>query len=85
MGDFLIDIVNYLIAGVGTVLGWILNLFPDSPFSTPSAPSNDIVLSYIAWVIPFNQMFIHFVFILEAILAFYLIRVLARWIKVVRD
>lgn len=85
MGDFLIEIINYLIAGVGTVLGWLLSLFPDSPFKSNFDVPPNVTLSYIAWLIPFNQMFLHFILILEAILSFYLIRVLGRWIKIVRD
>ena len=85
LGDFLILIFNYLIAGVGVVLGWIVQLFPDSPFSEPAAPPDLVNLGWVTWLIPFPQMIVDTFYLAAAIGTYYAIRVLARWIKLVRS
>lgn len=85
IGDFIITIVNYLIAGIGIVLGWIVSLFPSSPFQKPVEVPGVVNLSWITWLLPFPTMFVHATLLAGAILTYYGIRVLARWIKVVRN
>lgn len=85
IGNFIITIINYLIAGVGIVLGWILSLFPKSPFSEPVAAPESVNLGWLSWLIPFPTMIKHTLLLCTAILAYYAIRVLARWIKVVKS
>lgn len=86
IGDFIITILNYLIAGIGTVLGWIISVFPNSPFQgETSTPPASINLGWITWFIPFPTMFTHALLLATAVLTYYGIRVLARWIKVVRS
>lgn len=83
--NIIVSLFNYLIAGVGIVLGWIANLFPNSPFKEPIEPPEIVNLSYIAWFIPYTDMIIHVGLLGMAILTYYGIRVLARWIKMVRN
>ena len=85
LSDFIIDILNYLIVGVGTVLSWIVQFFPDSPFSEPDLPPDTINLGFITWLIPFPTMIQHAIGLAGAILIYYSIRVLARWIKLIRS
>lgn len=86
IGDFIITIINFLITGIGTVLGWIISVFPDSPFQKDSAAVPDSInLGWITWFIPFPTMFAHATVLAAAVLTYYGIRVLARWIKVVRS
>ena len=84
IANFIVDIINYLIVGVGTVLGWIAYLFPKTPFTT-SSPPDSVNLGYITYFLPFPTMLLHATILCGAILAYYAIRVLARWIKMVRD
>lgn len=71
--------------GVGTALGWVVSFFPDSPFLIPSSPPGSINLGYITWIIPFPTMMAHLALLLVAIVTYYGIRVVARWIKIARD
>lgn len=84
IGDFIIEIVNYIIAGVGVVLGWIVALFPDSPFPEPAEPPEMVNLGWITWLIDFPTMVVHTFYLTLAIGLYYAIRVLARWIKLAR-
>jgi hypothetical protein len=86
MIEGLVETANFLISGIGTVLGWILSIFPDSPFSGPEkAPDGSGVnLGWITWLLDFPTWIKHFAMMLGAIMAFYGIRVLARWVKMVR-
>lgn len=85
MANFFIRMINYIIAGIGEALTWLLNLLPDSPFSTPAAAPGSINLGYISWLIPFPTMIVHLVALLGAISIYYVVRVAARWIKVARS
>lgn len=85
LSDFFIDLINYLITGVGVVLGWIIGFFPNSPFAEPAAPPASINLGFITWLIDFPTMILHAIGLAGAILVFYSIRVLARWIKLIRS
>lgn len=84
IANFIVDIVNYLIVGVSTVLGWIAYLFPKTPFSAPDVPDS-VNLGYITYFLPFPTMLLHALVLCGAILTYYAIRVLARWIKMVRS
>lgn len=85
MANFFISLINYLIAGIGAVLKWVIDLFPDSPFSSPSAAPGSINLGYVTWVLDFPTWILHLAAMLTAIGVYYLIRVLARWVKVARQ
>jgi hypothetical protein len=63
---------------------WLLGLLPDSPFVSPNSPPSSINLGYVTWLIDFPLMLRHLSLLLVAISAYYLIRVVARWIKVSR-
>lgn len=84
LGDFIITIINYLLNGINIVLGWIINLFPDSPFSQPLQIPEGVQLGWIAWFFPFKAALIHASLLATAILTYYAYRVLARWIKLAK-
>lgn len=85
MADFIIKIINYIIAGIGAALSWLLDLLPNSPFGNPAASPGSINLGYITWLIPFPTMFVHLLGLVGAISIYYVIRVAARWIKIARN
>lgn len=85
LADFIVMIFNFLIKGVGIVLSWIALLFPDTPFKEPLSPPDAVNLSHIAWFIPYTDMILHAGLLCTAIITYYSIRVLARWIKMVRN
>lgn len=85
IGEFFVEFINLCIEGLGAVLTGLILLFPKSPFSTPSAPPGGIDLGYVTWVIDFPTMLVHFGAFLVALITYYGIRVVARWIKMVRS
>lgn len=85
LNDLLTDFINFLILGVGTTLDLILSLFPSTPFSRPVAPPSSVNLGWITWLVPFPTMMLHATLLGSTILIYYSIRVLARWVKMVRS
>ncbi|MED1744797.1 hypothetical protein [Brevibacillus borstelensis] len=85
IGEFFVELINLCIAGIGAVLTGLIMLFPQSPFSAPAAPPAGVDLGYITWVIDFPTMLTHFGAFLAAVITYYGIRVIARWIKMVRS
>lgn len=83
--DIFIDFFNWFIAGLAETLIWVIDLLPNSPISSFSneIPEN-MTLGYITWFIPFPTMILHFTVILSCIAIYYVYRVIARWLKVVR-
>lgn len=72
--------------GFADTISWLVDLLPKSPISefTNSKP-NLVVLGHITWFIPFPTMLVHFTAILTAIGAYYIYRVIGRWLKMVRS
>lgn len=83
--QFLIDFFNWLISGAADSITWVLGLLPQSPTSSwVNDPPQNVTLSYITWFIPFPTMILHFAVLLTAIGIYYVIRIILRWLKVVR-
>lgn len=85
MGIF-IDFFNWIIEGIAATIEWFLEFLPGSPVASfvNDTPTN-VTLGYITWFIPFPTMMLHFSVILTCISAYYIYRVIARWLKVVRS
>lgn len=83
MSDFIVGILNVLIKALGTVLSWVFNLFPPSPFQAVDSSPVSQYLGGLAWVLPINQI----VAILEVWIAcigvYFMYSIVARWIKVI--
>lgn len=85
MIDFFVELINYLIEGIGIALGWVVSLFPDSPFGEPASPPSSVNLGWITWLIDFPTMIVHATALTGVILIYYAYRVAARWLKVVKE
>lgn len=85
MIDWFVQLINYLITGIGITLSWVLQIFPDTPFGEPAAPPGGINIGWITWLIDFPTMIIHASALTACVLLYYAIRVIARWIKLVRS
>jgi hypothetical protein len=81
--NWIIGATNIVIKGLGQTLQMIFYFFPDSPFAVPVLPPGTINLGYITWLIPVGLMIEHLLALLTAILVFYAIRIVARWVKVI--
>lgn len=80
-----VSLLNLILRGIGASITWLLGLLPDSPFGSPSSPPGSVNLGYVTWLIDFPVMLQHLSLLLIAIGAYYLIRVVARWVKVSRS
>jgi hypothetical protein len=84
--DVFVDFFNWVLGGLGEGLSWILGLLPRSPFADwQQDPPEEINLGYITWFIPFPTMILHFGTYLVTIGIYYLYRIIARWLKLVRS
>lgn len=84
IGQFFIDLINLIIEGLGVVLSGLIMLFPDTPFGSPASPPSSLKLGYITWLIDFPTMLSHLAGFLVAVISYYAVRVIARWLKMVR-
>lgn len=81
MFNFIVNVINAIIRGLGTALSWIINLLPPSPFQLLD---NSPIQPYIAtfnWFVPLPQIIVILEFWLVAVALFYLYMVILRWTK----
>lgn len=81
--NLLIDLINFLISGIGLLISTLVNLLPNSPFTILSNLDSIPFLNYLNWIIPIGT----FIGIIEvwliAIATYYLISVALRFAKVI--
>ncbi|MDU1848461.1 MAG: hypothetical protein E6778_23395 [Niallia nealsonii] len=84
--DVFIEFINLVITGLGETLDFLFGILPDSPFLnlTTNAPEG-VELGYITWFIPFPSMLVHLATFLVAVGLYYVFRIVARWLKLVRS
>lgn len=72
--------LNKLIAAIGAGISAILSLLPNSPFNSVLNIDNKY-LQYINYIFPVAGIVAHLVTYLTAVAAYYIIRLIMRWIK----
>lgn len=85
MANFFTGLLQWIINALAAGLIWLIDLFPNSPFTTPAAPPGSVNLGYITWIFDFPTWLVHLTLILSAFIAYYAVRVAARWLKMVRS
>lgn len=81
MGNWIINFLNYLISGLGSVLSVITSLLPPSPFTvldnSPIKPYLDVVNYFIPldYIVTTGETW------LTAVGIFYIYQIVLRWIK----
>jgi hypothetical protein len=78
----MIAILNSIIAGIGGMMGALLGLLPSSPFIMIAGLDNFWINVMNYWL-PINSMVAHLELYVTAVAAYYLIRVVLRWVKAV--
>lgn len=78
----MISILNAIINSLGTILQAMLLLLPTSPFNFVLNIDNQWIKA-MCWLLPFAQAVAHLQVYCVAVIAYYAIRVVLRWIKVV--
>lgn len=74
--------LNKIIAGVGAGISAILSLLPSSPFNSVLNIDNKYV-QYINYLFPVAGIIAHLELYLTAVAAYYVIRLILRWMKAV--
>lgn len=83
MGNFIIDILNWIIKLLGIVLSGILSVLPNSPFALIDSSSVSEYLASLSWIIPFPQIIALLEAWVASILVYYTYSVIMRWIKII--
>ena len=79
-GSFFIGVINTFISDLGATIGAVLAILPNSPFTW----SLGALQSYVNWLnyfLPISAIVVELPYYLSAVTAYYLIRVVLRWIK----
>lgn len=83
--QYLVDFANWFMDGLAAGITWVLALLPQSPtVGWENAKPDSVNLGYITWFIPFPTMLIHLAALLTAIGIYYIVRIVMRWLKVIR-
>lgn len=76
----MIEILNAIINGLGTILQGLLSILPNSPFVTIEGIDNTW-LQAINWLLPVSVMIAHLEAFTAVVVTWYGIRIVMRWIK----
>jgi len=83
MLNWLVDALNYLIAGLGWVLTALLGILPASPIQAIDNSPVSQYLGYVNWFIPVSDMVVELGLFCTAVLIYYAIGIVMRWGKVI--
>lgn len=83
MGNWIIDILNFIIKALGTILSVIFSILPPSPFNVINNSVIAEYLPYINYFIPFNEVIVILQTWLIAVGVYYLYQIVLRWIKAI--
>jgi hypothetical protein len=83
MINAIIDLINYIIQGLGWALSLILSILPTSPFVALDNTPVQQYLGMINWFIPIYNIELELAAFLLAVLFYYGYSIVERWIKVI--
>lgn len=80
----MITIINLIIKNIGLIISAVVLLLPESPFEWAQGIDSNLFRA-INWIFPIDGIIAHLTLYCTAVLAYYLIRVVLRWVKVAGD
>jgi len=84
MGDYIVNILNKLIEMLGTIISWLVNILPDSPFQMiMSSDAIQTAISNWNWFFPITEILATVQLWLSAIIIYYVIVVPMRFAKLI--
>lgn len=83
MGNLLINVCNFIIKGVGSLISMLLSILPHSPFTYLDNSPVAKYLGYINWIIPVSSFIAIGSAWLVSIGLFYIYQTVLRWVKVI--
>lgn len=81
--NFIVDFINFIIAGFADILNVIISILPDSPFKIISNSEVSQYLGYLNWVIPLETFVSITMAWVTAIAIYYGVSIVLRWIKAI--
>lgn len=79
--EIITNIINWLIQVLGNIISTVLMILPDSPFLNFSYSFDNSFLKSLNFVFPVNSAITHLGIYVIAVIVYYILRVLMRWIK----
>jgi hypothetical protein len=76
----MVTIINALISKVGSALQWVILLLPQSPFNFTYNIDNKFI-KQINYILPFSQAVAHLETVITAVVIYYGLRVILKWVK----
>lgn len=83
MADWIIGVLNSIIKGLASVLGWFVNLLPASPFEILDNSPIGQYLPVINWFVPVQSIVNTLTAWITAIATYYLVQIILRWAKAI--
>lgn len=83
MGNFFIDLINFIVKCIGGILSVIFSILPPSPFTIISNTPLKEYLPYINYFVPVNEIVNILQLWLVAVGGYYIYQVALRWIKAI--
>lgn len=84
MGNFFINLINFIISAVGTVLSAIFSIFPSSPFTIISNSPIEQYLPTLNYFIPVREIIVICELWLTSVAIYYIYQIILRWLKAVK-
>lgn len=84
MGNFFIEVINFLIKCIGAILSVIFSILPSSPFVIIDNSFIAPYLKYINYFVPFTEVINILQFWVVAVGIYYIYQVALRWIKAIQ-
>lgn len=83
MGNFIIEILNYIIKALGGLLSIIFGILPPSPFQILNNSVITEYLPYINYFVPISEVVVILQVWVTAIGVYYIYQIVLRWIKAI--
>lgn len=88
LADLFISLINFIIDAFGSIANIAVSILPESPFLflTEFQIDSSLVknLSFLNWVIPITSFLTITAYWLSAIVVYYLVSVILRWVKLIQ-
>lgn len=79
----LVWLINQLIKAIGKIGEMMVNILPSSPFILVERIEIPY-LNYLNWIIPIEEMIVILGYWLSAIVVYYVVQVILRWVKIIK-
>ena len=86
LANLFINLGNYFILAIGTLIGTLVGFLPDSPFLEVLEEIHLPIAQYLSalnWLIPFDKIIVILGFWTMAITMYYIISIGLRWVKAI--